>query len=168
MERWECDKGQSSHENIRSSEQDNSCTTCIEQQLRVGALITIRPHVRIGENLLIECGKAEIVKDIHCSSSKINWTEVGACSIEVEQELSLQIPLIFNAEVNAKTGTVACSTHCKDESSSSSCHEWEEVEENDTYLRLRDKRQQYHESKLLELEFCSCGDNLYDDEEDED
>ncbi|RLQ96322.1 hypothetical protein [Falsibacillus albus] len=109
------------------SRKTTKCFSVVHQNVCVEAIVTIKPHVRLGDEPKVICGKTEVCPHkgldhpdgrydpMYRKKVKIqpdcfpkHHHDDESCSFMVSQKLCIEIPLEFAAEAIVKPKKVAC------------------------------------------------------------
>ncbi|WP_205688796.1 hypothetical protein [Bacillus sp. BHET2] len=89
-------------------QQEEGCTDIVSQQVCVEAVVTITPTVTPGEPMVTCVGLPVVGRTCADLGFTPSTTMPGSCTTTYAQVLCVNIPLTFNAEVQATPGQVGC------------------------------------------------------------
>ncbi|MDZ5713463.1 hypothetical protein [Jeotgalibacillus haloalkalitolerans] len=103
--------------------QTETCISIIHKNVRVEAIVTIKPTVKITEGYSIECTPCTLEEsDLEPSYPRFGLNKYktkdkkhdDGCRFTVSQDLCIKIPLKFEADAFVKPGEVYCDPEAPD------------------------------------------------------
>lgn len=107
----------------KKHETATTCVSFVHQNVLVEAVVTVTPHVTVGDDFGIHCGDVSISKAHHKPKPKHKKPKPGhkhppkkpkpphsddPCKFLVSQELCITLPLVFSAEAVVESDRVIC------------------------------------------------------------
>ncbi|RLQ96350.1 hypothetical protein [Falsibacillus albus] len=88
--------------------QEQGCTNIVSQQVCVEAVVTITPNVTPGDPMVACVGLPTVGTTCADLGFTPSTTIPGSCTTTFAQVLCVNMPLTFNADVQATPGQVGC------------------------------------------------------------